>query len=248
MDTAIAFGDTPRQYQLARAILIYQSDDRKNCAASVHAINRYHGKPVVAPGQPVTVAALERLICGLGRNTGGSFIPPQILSVGLDMVAWWCPASRRRIWFKPDKRFDASKDEETKRLLKLNGQFIHYPPLLFVAARGLKVYALAADERPAPETRLYQAPFWNLSDGGMCEGNLHLPESTPDNIAGFEQAFFDSAFTHNSQGGRLTAHAGGYCTFLEDLARRKIRPNTQYWMANLFPTERTVKNVIKSRE
>jgi PRTRC genetic system protein B len=244
MDTQIIFGDSPRQYQLTRAILVYESQDRRDCAASVHEVARHHGRPVIAPGQPVTLAALEQLIAGLGRNVGSDFIPPQILSVGLDKVAWWCPAQRRRIWFKPDKRFDATPDEAIQRLIKLNGQFIYYPPLLFVAAHSLKVYALAVNQRPVPATPIYKAPFWNLTGGDMCNGNLTLPASHPDHLDGFEKAFFDSAFTHNSGGGQLCVHPGGYCGLLEDLIH--FQPDETYWSAHLLRTNDTAASVIKS--
>jgi PRTRC genetic system protein B len=246
-ETTVIFGDTPRRYKLKQAILIYK-DDRLDCAASIHAVTDGQ-RPTLLPGQPATVAALDVLLGALGRRVGGGFIAPEILSIGLDSLVWWCPSARRRIWFKPNTMFDDSKDEDTKRLIKINGQFIWYPPLLFTARTDvLSVFALAINERPQPDTRLWKAPFWNLSDGGMCNGNLKLPAAAAENITRFEQAFFDSAFTHNSQGGMLTRHPKGYCRFLENLARRKTKPETAYWVNYLISTQQQVKSVVGSRE
>jgi PRTRC genetic system protein B len=245
-ETAIHFSDVPRRYTLKQAILIYK-DEQSDCAASIHEVRHAADtQPGLQPGQPVTMAALEALLTALGRRVGGGFIAPEILSVGLDSLVWWCPACRRRIWFKPDAMFDKSPPADVKRLLKISGQFIWYPPLLFKARPDeLHVFALATNERPKAKTRLYKAPFWNLRDGGMCNGNLKLPTVTAENIGRFETAFFDSAFTHNSQGGLLALHSKGYCGFLEELASRKTKPDAAYWVKHLIRTQQQVQTQIK---
>lgn len=243
MKTLVEFGSGQMNFKLTSALLVYADGNAR--AATVHEIATYHGRPSLKPGQPISLASLEALITGLGRSTGARFISERVISLGLERVAWWCPAGRRRIWFKPNSRFDKSPSDETKRLLKLNGQFVHYPPLLFIAARGLSVFALVKKERPTLETRVWKAPVWNLSNGGMCNGNLTLPTSTADNIEGFERAFFDSAFTHNSAGGVLTAHPGGHAGLWEALAKRKTAPAMDFWTANLIRTKQTVKDLLK---
>jgi len=245
------FSDTPRRYDLKQAVLIYK-DEQGDCAASIHEVRSAggQGRPAgLLPGQPVTMAALEALLTALGRRVGGGFIAPEIIGVGLDSLVWWCPAGRRRIWFKPDKMFDKSPPADVKRLLKVSGQFIWYPPLLFKARPDeLHVFALAADERPKANTRLYKAPFWNLHDGGMCNGNLKLPTVAADNIGRFQAAFFDSAFSHNSQGGLLTTYPGGYTGLLESLAKRKSKPKTAFWVSNLIRTQQQVKTQVTRNE
>jgi len=245
-ETSAHFSDVPHRYTLKQAILIYK-DEQDDCAASIHAVRHAADtQPGLQPGQPVTMAALEALLTALGRRVGGGFIAPEILSVGLDSLVWWCPTGRRRIWFKPDAMFDKSPSADIKRLLKVSGQFIWYPPLLFKARPDeLHVFALAANERPKAKTRIYKAPFWNLHDGGMCNGNLKLPTVAAENIGRFETAFFDSAFTHNSQGGLLTTHPGGYLALLEALGQRKSRPDTAFWVSHLVRSPYTVQTQIK---
>ena len=206
-ETAVHFSDVPRRYTLKQAILIYK-DEQGDCAASIHAVAG--AQPGLLPGQPVTIAALEALLTALGRRVGGGFISTEILSVGLDSLVWWCPAAYRRIWFKP-----GDDGADAQRLRKFSGRHIWYPPLLFKARPdALSVFALVANERPRPDTRLWKAPFWNLNDGGMCNGDIKLPPVAADNLGRFHTAFFDSAFTHNSQGGQLTVHPGGYLGLL----------------------------------
>jgi len=240
-DVAAHFNDVPRRYTLKQAILIYK-DEQSDCAASIHEVAGT--QPGLLPGQPVTTAALEALLTALGRRVGGGFIAPEILSVGLDSLVWWCPAGRRRIWFKPN-----GDGEDVKRLRQVSGQFIWYPPLLFKARPdALSAFALVANERPKANTQLYKAPFWNLNDGGMCNGDLKLPPVAAENIGRFQTAFFDSAFTHNSQGGRLTTHPGGYIGLLEALAKRKSKPDTAFWVSHLVRTQQQVQTQIKRLE
>ena len=239
------FSDTPSRYTLKQAVLIYQNE-QKECAASIHEVDTAFAGGSILPGQPVTMAALEALLTALGRRVGGGFIAPEILSAGLDTVIWWCPAARRRIWFKPN-----GSDEENKRIRKFNGQFIWYPPLMFRAQPdSLSAFALAANERPKANTRIYKAPFWNLNEGGMCNGDITLPAVAAENISRFQSAFFDSAFTHNSQGGKLTFHPGGYVGLLEALAKMarrasaKTKPDIAFWTTHLMRTKKQVHNIV----
>ena len=236
-EVSAQFSEAPSRYTLKQAILIYQND-QKACAASIHDVDTAGGS--ILPGQPVTMAALEALLEALGRGVGGGFIAPEIISTGLDTLIWWCPAARRRIWFKPNHDTD-----EAKRLRKFSGQHIWYPPLLFKAQPNrLSAFALAANERPKASTRIYKAPFWNLNEGGMCNGDITMPAVATENISGFQSAFFDSAFTHNSQGGKLTFHPGGYVGLLEALAKRKTKPDIAFWTTHLMRTKKQVHNIV----
>jgi PRTRC genetic system protein B len=245
MDTTVQFGKADRTYTLKRAILIYQEGDRTDTtAATVHNIELDKWKPRLLPGEPITVAAIEGLMRDLGHKNNAAFLPPQVLSLGMDRMAWWCPAGRRRIWFKP------SHDKDSATLKKLNSQFAHHPPLLFVADNGLSVYALAQDRRPEADTKVFFAPYWNLSGsdrnggGHMCRGNIKLPRVATDNLAGFERAFFGSSFTHSS-GGKLTRFPGGHNALWRELTTRKSPPDEKFWRKILVPTNTTVNQLCK---
>ncbi len=239
MNTLVEFGGQDRHYQLKQAILVYEDAASSAAAATVHSVELHNSRPVIQPGQPITILALESLILNLGRGAKGGFIQPNIISLALDCMVWWCPAARRRIWFKP------SNDTDAKRLKALNGKFVHHPPLIFKAENnGLNAYALAKNERPTPDTRVYRAPYWNLSDGHMCNGNLKLPPVAPENLAAFESAFFGSAFTHSSDG-TLTSYPGGHTALWEHLASRKTTPDVRFWIANLRRTNQTVSQILK---
>jgi len=78
---------------------------------------------------------------------------------------------------------------------------VEYPPLLFVASkqtRNLRVFALTANTRPVPSTRLFLAPLMNInSTGNLCQGSATLPDNiAQDTMNDIENTLYDSIFTH----------------------------------------------------
>jgi PRTRC genetic system protein B len=60
----------------------------------------------------------------------------------------------------------------------------------------LSVWALASDERPTEKTLVYHAPFFNVTNGNVCMGNVKVPEGVNVEDAGkWEKLFFRSVFT-----------------------------------------------------
>lgn len=244
-------------FRLTQALLIYQSErvhtdhngktSGARTAVTVHPV--VNGK--IMEGQPISRGAVEELAAALGRNLAAGWLPANLVSLGFGTMAWFCPAGRRRIWFKPDGRFDGGDqvdNSHTKAALKLNGKFVHHPPLLFVATPGnLAVFALAKNERPLAETGVYRAPYWNLwKDGKMCAGNRAMPEQPlPSSIAQYEAAFFQSAFTHTNLV-KVCHHPKGHSGFWSELATLKEVP-AGYWSKNLVPLKHNLTQVIAGK-
>ncbi|RZM04821.1 MAG: PRTRC system protein B, partial [Pedobacter sp.] len=70
---------------------------------------------------------------------------------------------------------------------------------------GLSLWALENNDRPSLETRLYQAPFFNLyPDGRVCMGNVNVKFSLNIDLDQFmsqwQKLYFGSAFSHLLQG------------------------------------------------
>jgi len=210
-------------------------------AVTIHPVTGGATGPVIGPGRPITLAGVDALARATGRHLPAAWLPPTVLSIAFGSLVWWCPASRRRIWFKPNS--------SEKVLLALNGKFVHHPPLLFVAGpRRLAVHALAANERPGPTTRVCRAPYWNLSEAGtMCIGSANLPTQLSASLLPvFEAAFFQSAFTHSNQN-RVSAHPGGHARMWRALAKATA-PAASYWERVLLPTAHTVQQLITAPE
>ena len=74
--------------------------------------------------------------------------------------------------------------------------------------------------------RLAAAPYWNIdSNGAVCAGTMRTPKSlTVTSIAAWQQAFFQSEFTHPGGGGRLTKRQGGTAALWKSLAGKKRFP------------------------
>ena len=101
------------------------------------------------------------------------------------------------------------------------------PALLFVVRNGvLFVRALSDYRRPDQDTKLSAAPYWNIdSDGAVCAGTMRCPKSlTVASIAAWQQAFFQSEFTHPGGAGRLTTRKGGTAALWTSLAGKKRFP------------------------
>jgi PRTRC genetic system protein B len=91
------------------------------------------------------------------------------------------------------------------------------------------------NRRPDRETRLAAAPYWNIdNNGAVCAGTMRTPKSiTVGSIASWQQAFFQSEFTHPGGAGRLTTRKGGTAALWKSLAGKKTFPRS-----TLIETER----------
>jgi PRTRC genetic system protein B len=158
----------------------------------------------LSEGQLVTPQILVDLMTSLGRSTTLEILPERVLVRTADTIVWWAPSSERTMFFS-DRGGDAG-------LKKLNGKKYPHPALLFKASGShFWIRALAANERPKPESPLYIAPYWNCYDNGVvCTGSMRMPrEKSIAAIEGWERAFFQSEFTHAAGAVKHTNYPGG---------------------------------------
>jgi len=118
--------------------------------------------------------------------------------------------------------FFGGTDEEAR---KLNGFVFPHPALIFkVAGRELFVRAVATNSRPSPETPLKTAPYSN-TDARVCAGSMRVPDtSDAASIPQWEDAFFQSEFTHAAGAVRLTSHPEGFIGLWQSLVGMKRFP------------------------
>ena len=68
------------------------------------------------------------------------------------------------------------------------------------------------------------APYWN-TDIRVCPGSMRVPDSSDvASIPLWQDAFFQSEFTHAAGAVRLTSHPGGFIRLWRSLAGRKRFP------------------------
>ena len=215
------------ELKLYQAVLLYRNDHGNRVMATVHGVvqKEADGTPVLGAGQLLSTAALRELTRQLGTSCPTEYLPDHVVARTPELIAWWTPAAMRPMFFR-----------RGSELASVSGKLFPHPALLFVVRSGtLFVRALPTSERPQAGTKLAAAPYWNIDgNGAVCAGTMRTPKSlNVSSIAAWQQAFFQSEFTHPGGTGRLTRRKGGTAVLWKGLAGKKTFPRS-----TLIETER----------
>ncbi|WP_010545921.1 PRTRC system protein B [Sphingomonas elodea] len=107
--------------------------------------------------------------------------------------------------------------------------------------RGLGVYALPSNARPAADTPVLHSPVLNVFLGGqLCWGNIAKPKAlSVAAMAEYERAVFDSWSTHPNAGQDQTVTGkGGLVRLWDDLAARQAKRFPVRRLKTFFPQQR----------
>jgi PRTRC genetic system protein B len=208
------------ELKLYQAVLLYRNDHGNRVMATVHAVaqKEAEGTPLLGAGQLLSTAVLRELTRQLGTSCSAEYLPDHIVARTPELLAWWTPAAVRPMFFR-----------QASELASVSGKLFPHPALLVVVRDGtLFVRALPTSERPQAGTKLAAAPYWNLDGNGIvCAGTMRTPKSiTVASIAAWQQAFFQSEFTHPGGAGRLTRRKGGTSALWKSLAGKKTFPRS----------------------
>ena len=208
------------ELKLYQAVLLYRNEHGNRVMATVHGVAQTdtNGAPALGAGQLLSTAALRELTKQLGAGSQAEYLPENVIARTPELVAWWTPASVRPMFFR-----DGSE------LADVSGKPFPHPALLFAVRNGvLSIRALAESKRPAADTKLAAAPYWNIdSDGKVCAGTMRVPKSVSVNsIPAWQEAFFQSEFTHPGGAGRLTKRKGGTTALWKSLAGNSLFPRS----------------------
>ncbi len=216
MQAYVAIGANS-EFKLSEAVLIYRTGGG-GAFASLHRVKQADdGVPYLAPGEPLTTAFVRTLAHGLGAQVKPEMFSENILARTPDLLVWWSRPQQRVMFF-------GGSDEEAR---KINGLVFPHPALVFkVLGKDLSVRAIATSSRPTPETPLKTAPYWNTDSRGLvCAGSMRVPEFCDiASMPAFEDAYFQSEFTHAAGAVRLTSHPGGFIGLWKCLAGKKRFP------------------------
>jgi PRTRC genetic system protein B len=205
------------EFKLSEAVLVYRAGGG-GAFASLHRVKQDDsGVPYLAPGESLTTAFVRSLAQGLGAQVRPEILPDYVLARTPDLLVWWSRPQLRVMFF-------GGTDEEAR---KLNGLLFPHPTLVFkVMGKDLFVRCVAMSSRPLPETHLKTAPYWNTDSRGLvCAGSMRVPESSDiASIPAWQDAYFQSQFTHAAGAVRLTSHPGGFIGLWRSLAGRKRFP------------------------
>jgi PRTRC genetic system protein B len=192
-----------RNFILKNAVLVY--GDGTTAFATLHPVvsKSSDQTPYLGPGQALTSAFLKTLAAELGARIAPEVLPTNVLARTPDMITWWTRARREVMFF-------GGADQKAR---ELNGAVYPQPALVFkVTDRELFVRALEKDERPADDTLLKTAPYWNVdSTGRIWLGTMCVPDEVAvASMTGWEAGFFRSEFTHPNGAVRLSSHPHGF--------------------------------------
>jgi PRTRC genetic system protein B len=239
LETQINLSSTA-SFELREALLIYSRDrvmGRTDAASFVtkHAVKiDAKGLPTLLPGSPLGELDIYALIENLRGSVPSEFLPENVLMRTQETIVWWTPATVRPM------HYAATKGPE---LAQLSGKRFPQPALVFRAQRGsLDVRALAVNVRPTPETPVHLAPYWNVSNNGsVCLGSTKVPRDTAvKSLPRWEEAFFESEFTHSNSQTSLTKHPAGFIGLWQSLIGKK-----KFTVEHLCDTKETLADFLK---
>ena len=223
MDTHINLRSTA-SFELREALLVY-SRDRNPGASEGSAFVTKHpvrlsatGAPSLGAGSPIGESDIVALIEQLRGSLPSEFLPENVLMRTQETIVWWTPATTRPMFYATGK---------SAELEQLSGKRFPQPALVLRAHAGsLDIRALAESKRPTPDTPMYVAPYWNVSDNGsVCLGSTKAPrEASVKSLPRWEASFFESEFTHANAHTSLTKHPGGFMGLWRSLIGKKKFP------------------------
>lgn len=203
--------------ELKGAVLVYSGTGR--CFCTWHEAQRTeYGKAQLGTATALTSDFVRSLASGLGQRVRIEIFSDRVLARAEDTTVWWTPTTVRPMFFR-------STDND---LGELSGRRFPQPALVWrVQGRDLSVRALAQNLRPVAGSKLCVAPHFNTNgeDGSVCQGSMRSPdEPSVDAISLWEQAFFQSEFTHQTGIRKLTSHPGGFHGLWRSLAGKSRFP------------------------
>lgn len=221
--------ETDGVLNLRQAVLIYRGA-QGTAFATVHDIAHIDGEPTILAGKAMMPRAAITLSRELSKGVShGGFIPETVLYTDGDLLLWWVPPMRRHIAFR-NQQMGA----------KECGEVVPHPGLVFAASsHHWSVWAVKGNKRPGPDTPLYQAPYFNIWQGGrICQGNVEVPDgTTAEKIDAWNAAFFGSFFTHSNMPKNLVKYRGGAIQFWKDMLDGKF---SRFPERVLVPTNTTL--------
>ena len=203
---------------LQGAVMLYGNSTTGASFATAHGVAlNDQNIPALLEGHPLTMQTINGLVAAVAkgaeskRNFNG-YLPENVLAVGIGSIIWWLPAEDRHVSFECREEIIGTASGTTP-----------HPSLVFgVANNGdWSVFAVKGKVRPTPETKLWQAPYFNVwSNGKICRGTSKVPKgATAQQIEGWNKAFFGSNFSHPNVHApkKLVNYSGGSYQFWRDM-------------------------------
>jgi len=230
-----------QEFRLSKALLVYGESSYNSYPfrrpfVTLHDVIHEEGDVRLSAAQLLTPQILHTLLSSMAPTPPIEVLPEHVLARAAETVVWWSPAQTRMMYFT-DRGGDAA-------LRHLNGKLYPHPALLFKASGShLWIRALPCNRRPASDTKLCMAPYWNCYDNAtVCTGTMRIPrQKSLAAIREWEDSFFNSAFSHAAGVSKHTRYRGGVLAMWKQLQGKKQFP-TRY----LLPLDQTLEQFVTS--
>lgn len=210
--------DSAPDLRLNQAILLYSAPHQSDhCFATVHPVSQTDTGPEIAEGELLSMAALQEVLAKLNRGAGLKdwvYVDPQVIAAGSTLQAWYTPSQTRFVHFSDDTKIESG--------------YAKQPAMFWIRSLSrdkqggahdlLSVYCLAGEERPTPNTPLFESVHYNVwAPGRVCQGSM-VKTGFEDRSACME-SFWQSRFTHrnDARAWTQTLHPKGLKCLWQDL-------------------------------
>lgn len=229
-------------YYPTSALVFYQSKEQNEDNYVEYFDMDKNGNPLNA--HPLTEREAKALAKSLAVNTKEEkrqqflkpkgILPTNILHINPGenaSVVWFTKAGKRNLFFSGN--------------LEISNGIGEVPAMLWSATeRNLTVFALANNNRPTENKRLFYAPFFNVyENGNVCMGTVDVDikksASLEEFIQKWEDYFFNSYFSHLMYGHNPIR---GNCV---NLWKELIETGNKFPNKVLKKSNKTLKNLLK---
>jgi PRTRC genetic system protein B len=188
-----------RQQQVpCMALIVYRNDQTGNLYLESHRIDE---KGRMLAGRPLTLRCITELADAFAVESGGvphGILPANMLFCdtrkGHERYVWYNPPRKRMMFFNSKLNMD-------------DGEYA-MPGLIYdTCGERLDIYAFS-EEKPIPDSVLYKAPMFNMTEESVCMGNakINFPDNPtfPEYINCWEKKFWQTEFSHLGNCGNPT--------------------------------------------
>ena len=179
--------------RLVSAWLFYSTQGRYSIGPSETFVTEHRirqnadDQPQLGPGRPLEEKSLFQTMERMAqtrpvRHQHTGLLDPNILQFDATKMTWFVPGQRRPMWLR-----------QRERALQ-----VAWPNLIFHVSGGrLCCWAVANTKRPTSDSRVFHAPLANFyNDARLCMGNATAGGLTIESIPVWEDAVFNTRFTH----------------------------------------------------
>lgn len=183
------------------ALIVYEHKGEYGDQKHYTELRHIDQKGQMGVGMPVTYELMREIsesFAGVNSTTPWGEIPSNMIysdtRKGYEKYIWYNLPRKRLMFFSENLNIP-------------DGEY-YVPGVIYEATQSsLKIYAFT-DDKPGPDTKLYNGPFFNTTGGNVCLGssNIRKPESPSYQkfIKFWEDRFWMTKFSHLGSNGSPT--------------------------------------------